>query len=175
MEYFKHLPHLPYALPEDSIKAKLEHLNSRNRYEFVNFVENYLEQIDEDTDLLVSWVFTAYRGCVVDWRDYPSSIFPHLDDGDVYLVNSKHETETAFLENKRIKGGHTSVVFHGTSLDRLYPILWEGLQVVSQTSELSATKVAEYGEGIYTAKSSSVASVYCSWPITAKTAKPPTV
>ncbi|KAF2821837.1 hypothetical protein CC86DRAFT_101224 [Ophiobolus disseminans] len=153
--YFAHLPPLPMNVSQHQIQTAISAM--------LNNWAGFREQIRRETiygevELSVSWVLTAYRGCLAWWRDAPSAIFPHLGLGQVFLVNSRPEIEKAFQKNQRCAGGNTTLVYHGTSIDRLYPVLWEGLQVLSDT-ELSATG-AKFGRGIYTASNSADAAGY---------------
>ncbi|OAL54291.1 hypothetical protein IQ07DRAFT_583585 [Pyrenochaeta sp. DS3sAY3a] len=165
--HFAHLPPLPIGWSGKDFQDTLLRLCGGDRSTIVKDAFNGLKP----TELFMSWIQTSYRGCLVWWNDCPRTYFPNLDPGLVFLVNSKHETETAFLKRQECYRGHTALVFHGTSLDRLYPILWEGLQVLSSTN-LSYTGRAAFGKGIYLAKKSSDAAAYCSWPERARTQRP---
>jgi hypothetical protein len=56
-------------------------------------------------------------------------------------------------------------------MDRLYLILWEGLQIRSEFAQLQAHG-ALHGPGIYTAKEISISAAYTNWPEKVETRKP---
>ncbi|KAG4436981.1 hypothetical protein IFR05_007551 [Cadophora sp. M221] len=99
-----------------------------------------------DVELLMSWMCTTYRGFLTlatGALKVPSmpGVYQYV------LASASPEKEAAF---KAHPGSSSSeVVFHGTSFDRLYSILRDGLRVLS-TGPLRKHG-ASYGAGIYVA------------------------
>jgi len=82
---------------------------------------------------------------------------PHMPGAYQFLlVNAAPHLERAFATKKG--AGPTTVVFHGTSLDRLYAILCQGLKVLSDTP-LQKNGAAR-GKGIYVSQEPRKAWLY---------------
>jgi hypothetical protein len=154
--HYDHIQPLPLRLSEQVIEYRLS-VNHSSLWTIVTSPTLW----DSDTKVLIAWILTGYRGCFVSTQRSDmelQGIFPNLgQQADVFLVNSKPEIEKSFARTVQ-SGGYTSIVYHVTSFDRLYPILWEGLQVLSNTS-LEQHGVF-YGSGIYAARESCVAARY---------------
>jgi hypothetical protein len=99
---------------------------------------------------LLLWVCTAYRSFLSSARG-PLRI-PSLPQGthQFLLANSTPEHETAFTTHLTTANPLTRVLFHGTSLDRLFAITCQGLRVLSNT-HLQAHGAAS-GAGVYCAE-----------------------
>lgn len=98
------------------------------------------------TRSLLSWVCTSYRGFLASATGVLK--IPSMPGAHQFVLAS------AFPEKERSFEAHGSsqrprIVFHGTSLDRLYAILRQGL-LVMRKGPLQAHGAA-YGEGIYVA------------------------
>jgi hypothetical protein len=83
------------------------------------------------------------------------------------LANAAPHLEKAFAIKKGT--GPTTVVFHGTSMDRLYAILCDGLKVLSNTPLQKNGAVR--GKGIYVAEEPSTAWGYASQHVSPRTGK----
>ena len=77
------------------------------------------------------------------------------------LANASPALESAFAS--RIGSAPTQVVFHGTSLDRLFPILVQGLKICSGNTLLQRNG-AVFGNGIYVSDSTLTAWGYSPVP-----------
>ncbi|KAH7330471.1 hypothetical protein BKA65DRAFT_59288 [Rhexocercosporidium sp. MPI-PUGE-AT-0058] len=120
-----------------------------------------VRKMGTDIERLLSWMCTSYRGFLTlatGALKVPSmpGVFQYV------LASGSPEKETAF----RAHSGSVSseVVFHGTSFDRLYAILRDGLRILS-TGPLRKHG-ASYGTGIYVADDPRTA-----WSYATQTAK----
>jgi hypothetical protein len=106
--------------------------------------------LDSPTVDLLSWTCCSYRGFLVSATGQLR--VPNLPAGthQFVLADAAPELEKAFAA-RRAKPNQSSsrILFHGTSLDRLYPILCQGLRVCSGTP--LARHGAARGNGIYMA------------------------
>ncbi|PMD41162.1 hypothetical protein L207DRAFT_527821 [Hyaloscypha variabilis F] len=107
-----------------------------------------------EVQLFISWVFTSYRGALITLP----SLGGLSEDYRVFMANAKQKLEIAFAEKLKPSGGHSGVVFHGTTCDRLYPILHNGLQTQVRRDMMQWGNVL--GTGIYTTDNSEVAMGY---------------
>lgn len=83
---------------------------------------------NNQTELLLSWLCNSYRGLVVSATDrYKIPNFPNVHQ--FLLVDAPPEIEAAFGRHKDFTPRH--ILFHGTSIDRLYSVLCQGLRVLS--------------------------------------------
>lgn len=111
-----------------------------------------LEHSDEFPLIFLKWMFGQYGGYLVSATGIvPATCqmrIPSMPGAYQFLLaNAAPHLEKAFALKM---GGPTTVVFHGTSMDRLYAILCQGLQVLSGTP-LQKTGAAR-GNGIYVAE-----------------------
>lgn len=107
--------------------------------------------------LLFSYLFTQYRGYLIDATgDLRIPSMPGIHQ--FVLASAAPELEAAFSVHAASATGR--VLFHGTSLDRLYAILCQGLRVCSGTS--LQRNGAALGAGIYMAEEPSTAQGYAS-------------
>ena len=96
---------------------------------------------------LLKWIFGRYGGFIVSASG--TMRVPSMPGVHQFLVaNAAPGLEKAFAA--QMGSLPTRVVFHGTSLDRLYSILCHGLQIYSGNSSLQRHG-ASYGRGIYVA------------------------
>jgi len=106
--------------------------------------------LDDSAANLLSWACCSYRGFLVSATGQLR--VPNLPAGthQFVLANATPELETAFAAH-RVGPNQSAprILFHGTSLDRLYPILCQGLRVCSGTP--LARHGAARGNGIYMA------------------------
>ncbi|KAI9892426.1 MAG: hypothetical protein M1814_001383 [Vezdaea aestivalis] len=97
-------------------------------------------------------ICNSYRGFVASVNSGPLRIPAFPEARQFVVANTSPDLEARFnfhLKTRRSAEPH--VYFHGTSLSRLYPILYEGLRVLSGTAlqQYGAT----YGHGIYLSSS----------------------
>ena len=88
----------------------------------------------------------SYGGFLVSARG--SYRIPSFGSDQFLLANASPALEAAFSKNMSTSNSVSHILFHGTSLDRLYPILMQGLRV--QTGTPFERHGAAYGPGIYT-------------------------
>jgi len=111
------------------------------------YLEDTIKPWSGNTKELLIWIMTAFRGYLVSATG--SLKIPSLPGTtQFFLANTNPEKEREFAD--RINAGHErKVLFHGTTMQRLYSILCQGLR------ELSGTNLeqhgASYGKGIYVA------------------------
>lgn len=84
-----------------------------------------------NSELLLSWVSTSYRGFLVSATE--SLRIPSLPGVHQFLLaNASPEKERSFATHAPQTS--TTILFHGTSIDRLWRIISEGLIIGAQTS-----------------------------------------
>ncbi|EME38993.1 hypothetical protein DOTSEDRAFT_57293 [Dothistroma septosporum NZE10] len=109
-------------------------------------------------ELLLSWLCNGFKGFLASASSGPLRI-PNLPNVLQYVVvDSPPSIAAAFAQHDHLQP--RQVLFHGTSMDRLWPILCEGLKILSSTS--FQTHGAAYGSGIYLAESPATAVGYAS-------------
>lgn len=93
---------------------------------------------NDHTELLLSWLCGSQRGFVVSATDrYRIPIFAGVQQ--FLVVDAPPEVEAAFAKHNDLMP--RNILFHGTSLDRLYSVLCQGLRVLSGT----ALQVSTFG------------------------------
>ena len=97
----------------------------------------------------LAWACTKYGGFLAT-ASGQLRIPVFASDHQYLLANSTAALEKAFADEYRKAQSKSTVLFHGTSLDRLYPILSEGLRICSGTS--LQRHGALHGDGIYMAE-----------------------
>jgi hypothetical protein len=98
-------------------------------------------------EVLLSWLCTSYRCFLVPATG--AYELPNIHKIHQFLViDNPPEVEAAFAQHNHYKDRH--VLFHGTSIDRLYGILTEGIKVCSNTALQKHGAV--HGAGIYTGR-----------------------
>lgn len=109
-------------------------------------------------ELLLSWLCNGYKGVLASANSGPLRI-PNLPNVlQFVMVDSPPPIAAAFAKHDHLQP--RQVLFHGTSMDRLWPILCQGLKVLSSTS--FQTHGAAHGSGIYLAENPSTAVGYAS-------------
>jgi hypothetical protein len=106
-----------------------------------------IRQLGRQAESLLSWLCTSYRGFLASATGglkIPSMAGVH----QFVLANTAPEFEKAFAVHINRSSPTTRVVFHGTSLDRLYLILCQGLKPGTGKWQRYG---AAYGHGIYLA------------------------
>ncbi|KAE9370616.1 hypothetical protein N431DRAFT_38267 [Stipitochalara longipes BDJ] len=120
-----------------------------------------IRALNPQVEQLLKWVCTACRGFISSAQG-PLRI-PSLPAGSHQFLLASHnpEHEAAFSRHLLAWNAfaQTRVLFHGTSLDRLFAITCEGLKVLSGTS-LQAHGAAS-GAGVYCASEPSTSWGYC--------------
>jgi hypothetical protein len=107
------------------------------------------------SELFLKWIFTNYGGFLVSASGQMR--IPSMPGAYQFLLaNTAPHLEKAFAAQMRDLP--TKVVFHGTSLERLYAILCQGLRVCSGSPLQSHG--AAYGDGIYVAEEPATALGY---------------
>ena len=136
------LPPLVYPTWSDDMKQLLSR-------QYASVIES------RRAEVLLSWIYTRFRGLLLPATD--SYILQGLNGAAQFLVmDAQPETEVNFAKHGRLEPRH--ILFHGTSMDRLYSVLVQGLQVLSGTP--LAQHGARYGSGIYMAREPGVALSY---------------
>lgn len=120
------------ALPSTEILAKAADMHMS------------LRLVGKYADVLVSWLCNAPRNYIISatghWR------IPNMPGIHQFLVvDNPPEIEAAFAKHNHLQP--RMVLFHGTSMDRLYAILAQGLKVLSNTPLMKHG--AASGPGIY--------------------------
>lgn len=110
------------------------------------------------TEQFLSWVCCSFRGFLATATG--KLRIPSLPPGTLQFVlaNGAPLKEMGFHTEFNANMQQSKVVFHGTSLDRLYPILHQGLKIMSGTP-LQAYGAAS-GAGIYLADEPSTSWIY---------------
>jgi hypothetical protein len=109
-------------------------------------------------ELFLTWVCCSFKGFLTTATD--KLRIPSLPPGTLQFVlaNGAPMKELGFHTEFHANMQQSKVVFHGTSLDRLYPILHQGLKVMSGTP-LQVYGAAS-GAGIYLADEPSTSWIY---------------
>lgn len=150
------LPECPF----DSTATVLKLLNTVPAMQFLHSCKDLTtttKGLGGETVKLLLWVCTAYRGLLSSAKD--SLRIPSMPAGthQFLLASSNPEHEAAFAAHLT-NTPQTRVLFHGTSVDRLFAITMQGLRVLSSTS-LQAHGAAA-GPGIYCAEEPSMSWGY---------------
>jgi hypothetical protein len=128
-EALNSMPHTSYWQTRDSLEEAINPLGCK-------------------TKKLLIWIMTAFKGYLVSATG--SLKIPSLPGAhQFFLANTNPEKEREFAD--RINAGHPrKVLFHATTVQRLYSILCQGLREMSGTS--LQRNGASYGKGIYMAE-----------------------
>jgi hypothetical protein len=152
--------YLPPGSPLQGMAAIQKALNSLPpiyEWQSCHYLENAINLLSFETRELLIWIMTTFRGYLVSATG--TLKIPSLPGGTTqfFLANTNPDKEREFAD--RINAGHPrKVLFHGTNMQRLYNILYQGLR------EMSGTKFqrhgASYGKGIYMAEEPATAWRY---------------
>ena len=126
---------------------------------------SFSESLRKDMTPILNWVCSGYGGFLVSATG-PFHISALANSQQFLLANASPQLEKGFDKNFRAARSKSRILFHGTSLDRLYPILPEGLRICSGTP--LQRYGAAFGPGIYMAEEPSLAFRYarpCSSPV----------
>lgn len=106
-------------------------------------------------ELLFSWALNTHKCFIVEAAG--ALRIPNMPNVQQFvLVDSPPEITAAFAKHDAIQP--RQVLFHGTSMERLFAILCQGLKVLSDTA--LQVHGAVYGNGIYLAEQPSLAVSY---------------
>ncbi|KAI4689658.1 uncharacterized protein J4E88_003013 [Alternaria novae-zelandiae] len=158
------LPNCPIH-PISTVKTILDSLPKLSVIRDAVHISTVLSRYHADAEKLISWACTHYRGYIATASGLCR--IKNLPTGTHHFVlaNASPALESAYMAKFPSPSTQTTVLFHGTSLDRLPAILAKGLIVCSGTT-LQRTG-AVYGRGIYMAEdpatSFSYAPVYSTW------------
>lgn len=119
---------------------------------------------DGKSEQFLTWAICSFRGFLSTATG--NLRIPSLPPGTLQfiLANAAPTKEIAFAGEFRTNAQQSRVMFHGTSLDRLYLIMHQGLKVMSGTP-LQAFGAA-YGAGIYLAENPAQSWAYAKTPTT---------
>jgi len=141
-----------------SLVQTLNSLPSVTSLQNSNDLNASVKQLGASSEKLLSWICTSYRGFLASATGalkIPSMPGVH----QFVLASAAPELESAFAANMRPTQAST-VVFHGTTVDRLYRILCQGLCISGGTKW--ARHGASYGNGIYVAEDPATSLGYTS-------------
>jgi hypothetical protein len=137
------LLHLLNSLPATDALAKVPNLGTG------------LRKYGQRAELLYSWMLNSFGGLLVTATGRFK--IPSLANVHQFLqINACPEIEARFQTHHSIQPRR--ILYHGTSMNRLYAILTQGLQVLSNTPLMN--NAAVHGPGIYMAREPSTAWMY---------------
>jgi hypothetical protein len=142
----------------ETVKAVLNSLPSLTLISHAVNLSAVLKSYHNDAEKLISWACIQHRGYITTATGLCK--IPTLPTGthQFILANASPRLESAYISKFPKPSAKTSVLFHGTTFDRLPAILAQGLRVCSGTS-LQRTGAA-YGQGIYLAEEPSLSLTY---------------
>ncbi|KAJ4320889.1 GID complex subunit containing RING finger motif [Neodidymelliopsis sp. IMI 364377] len=140
------LPNCPIRSSE-AVKAILNALPTMAIMRDAVDLSSVINRYHPAAEKLISWAVVHHRGFLATATGLLK--IPNLPPGthQFVLTNASPKLENTFISKLPKKDAQTTVLFHGTSLDRLPAILAQGLRVCSGTS-LQRTGAA-HGNGIY--------------------------
>jgi hypothetical protein len=117
-----------------------------------------LKSYHKDAEKLISWACVHFRGFLTTASGLCK--IPNLPVGthQFILANASPKLESQFVSKLPGHNPGTSVLFHGTSLDRLFAILAQGLKNCSGTNLQRIG--AAHGKGIYLAEEPATSFTY---------------
>lgn len=151
------LPRLPDVFDRDVIKlvALLDALPATQSIAQAVNVYTSLKQVAKNGDLFASWLCNMSRTYVISAKGHWK--IPNMPGIHQFLVvDNPPEIEAAFANHNHIQP--RMVLFHGTSMDRLYSIFAQGLRVLSNTPLMKHGAVS--GPGIYFSTETSMPASY---------------
>jgi hypothetical protein len=151
------LPNCPIR-GNEYIKSILNALPSMGVMRDAVNLSSILASYHADAEKLISWAVVHHRGFLATATGLLK--IPNLPPGthQFVLANASPKLENAFVQRIDDHKKETTVLFHGTSLDRLPAILAQGLRVCSGTA-LQRTGAA-HGKGIYLSDDPSTSFYY---------------
>lgn len=117
---------------------------------------------DGKSEQFLTWAICSFRGFLSTATG--NLRIPSLPPGTLQfiLANAAPTKESTFASELRNNAQQSQVMFHGTTLDRLYLIMHQGLKIMSGTP-LQAYGAA-YGTGIYLAQEPATSWAYAKTP-----------
>lgn len=155
----------PLLLPSSPISAKSDILTALAGVSKLSTIDKTADLVDITRDWpsrsesILNYALTHYRGFLASATTQQLRIPSMPGAAQFLLANTTPELERDFAARLASSGlTEPKVLFHGTSMDRLYAILTQGLRVQSNTNLM--THAAVYGAGIYAAESPGTALGY---------------
>jgi hypothetical protein len=151
------LPSCPIPGTE-AVKAILNVLPSLTVISHAVNMSTVLKSYHKDAEKLISWACVHHRGYLATATGLCK--IPTMPTGthQFVLANASPKLETEFVSKVPRSNPKTTVLFHGTTFDRLPAILSQGLKVCSGTA-LQRTGAA-HGKGIYMAEEPATSLTY---------------
>jgi hypothetical protein len=142
----------------DIIKTILNSLPNMTVLSHAVNLSTVLKTYHKDAETLISWAVVHHRGYIATATGICK--IPNMSAGthQFVLANASPRLESDFVSKLPRYNPKTTVLFHGTTLDRLPAILAQGLKVCSGTS-LQRTGAA-HGKGIYMAEEPATSLIY---------------
>ncbi|KAH7411861.1 hypothetical protein DE146DRAFT_784479 [Phaeosphaeria sp. MPI-PUGE-AT-0046c] len=144
--------------PAEAVKTILNSLPSMTVLSHAVNMSAVLRSHHKDAEKLISWACVHFRGYIATATGLCK--VPNMPVGthQFVLASASPGLEGDFVAKLPRPDSKTTVLFHGTSLDRLPAILAQGLRVCSGTS-LQRTGAA-HGKGIYMAEEPATSMSY---------------
>jgi hypothetical protein len=149
-----------------TIPTLLDRVPSMDSFAEIENLQEYVSTLGQEIEKLLIWVCSGYRGYLVSAPEPMRA--PGMPSGthQFVLANATPEQESAFAFHVReIAPRSPRIVFHGTSVDRLFAILHQGLQIMSGTPLQRHGGASE--PGIYVTDEPSTSLAYSSPAINA--------
>ena len=147
--------------------AALGKIPSINYFRASRNIYDDIHALGIEAERLLCWASSQYRGFLLSVPQGPFHVAGLPPNTEQFLLaDAGPSLERAFEARRRSYTPQQPcdvVYFHGTTLDRLYAILTQGLRVLSQDSSLRSNG-ASYGSGIYLTDSIAVALSYAGNP-----------
>lgn len=141
----------------ENIKAILNALPSLTVISHAVNISSVLQTYHRDAEKLISWAVVHHRGYIATATGICK--VPTLTNVHQFvLANASPKLESDFVSKLPSPSSKSTVLFHGTTFDRLPAILSQGLKVCSGTA-LQRTGAA-HGKGIYLAEDPATSLTY---------------
>jgi hypothetical protein len=150
------LPSCPYGA--EAVKAILNSLPTLTLVSHAVNVSAVLQSYHRDAEKLISWACVHHRGYVATATGLCKVPTMPAGTHQFILASASPKLEGDFVSKLGRPSSKTTVLFHGTTFDRLPAILAQGLRVCSGTS-LQRTGAA-HGKGIYMAEEPATSLIY---------------
>jgi hypothetical protein len=142
----------------EAIKATLDSLPNLTIVSHAANIAAFLRSYHKDAEKLISWAVLHHRGYFATATGLCKVPTMPAGTHQFILANASPRLEDDFVSQLPRPSSKTTVLFHGTTFDRLPAILAGGLKVCSGTS-LQRTGAA-HGKGIYLANEPSTSLSY---------------
>jgi hypothetical protein len=142
----------------EAVKAILNALPSLTLISHAVNVSAVLQSYHRDAEKLISWACVHHRGYVATATGLCKVPTMPAGTHQFVLASASPRLESGFVSKLGRPNSKTTVLFHGTTFDRLPAILAQGLRVCSGTS-LQRTGAA-HGKGIYLAEEPATSLIY---------------